>query len=214
MFRKDGDFATFEKVRHEALQLYQIELYAYQLMTTHWHLVIRPLIDGEMGRFYKWVCGPHTMRYNAHYHTAGKGHLYQGRFKSFPIQNDEHFFVACRYVERNALRAGIVSRAEDWRWGLLWRRQQSPEPEPKLLSRWPLSRLPSWVARVNEPLTDRELKTIRNCTQRGAPLGDEGLGRVDRAATGPRINNASPRSSQSPPNAKWKPKKRFDPFVF
>ena len=98
MFRKDGDFATFEKVLHEALQLYQIELYAYQLMTMHWHLVIRPLIDGEMGRFYKWVCGTHTMRYNAHYQNAGKGHLYQGRFKSFPIQDDEHFFVACRYV--------------------------------------------------------------------------------------------------------------------
>jgi len=129
MFRKVGGFAAFEKVLHEALQLYQIELYAYQLMTTHWHLVIRPLINGEMGRFRNWVYGTHTMRCNAHYHTAGKGHLYQGRFKSFPIQDDEHFFVACRYVKRNALRAGIVSRAEDWRWGSLWRWQQRPEPD-------------------------------------------------------------------------------------
>ena len=114
------------------------------------------------------------MRYNAHYHTTGKGHLYQGRFKSFPIQDDEHFFSVCRYVERNALRAGLVGRAEEWRRGSLWRWLQRPEPEPKLLSRWPISRLPNWVDRVNEPLTDNELKAIRNCVQRGSPLGDEG----------------------------------------
>ena len=68
------------------------------------------------------------MRYHAHYHTSGQGHVYQQRYKSFPIQDDAHFFVVCRYVERNALRAGLVSRAEDWRWGSLWRWRQSPEP--------------------------------------------------------------------------------------
>ena len=55
------------------------------------------------------------MRYHAHRHSTGKGHLYQGRFKSFPIQDDEHFLVVCRYVERNALRAGLVDHAEQWR---------------------------------------------------------------------------------------------------
>lgn len=174
IFRKTGDFVAFENVLHEALQLYKVELYAYQIMGTHWHLMLRPLVDGEMGRFCKWICGTHTMRHNAHYHMTGKGHLYQGRFKSFPIQDDEHFFVGCRYVERNALRAELVSRAEDWRWGSLWRWLQNPEPEPKLLSPWPIPRLPNWVDRVNEPLTDGELKAIRNCAQRGAPLGDEG----------------------------------------
>ena len=174
IFRKTGDFVAFEKVLHEALQLYKVELYAYQIMGTHWHLMLRPLVDGEMGRFCKWICGTHTMRHNAHYHMTGKGHLYQGRFKSFPIQDDEHFFVGCRYVERNARRAELVSRAEDWRWSSLWRWLQNPEPEPKLLSPWPIPRLPNWVDRVNEPLTDGELKAIRNCAQRGAPLGDEG----------------------------------------
>jgi hypothetical protein len=58
-----------------------------------------------MSRFMGWVGGTHTMRYHAHYHTSGLGHVYQQRYKSFPIQDDEHFFVVCRYVERNALRA-------------------------------------------------------------------------------------------------------------
>jgi len=118
-----------------------------------------------------WIGGTHTMRYHAHYHTSGMGHVYQQRFKSFPIQDDEHFFVVCRYVERNALQAGLVDQAEQWRWGSLWRWLQHAEPEPKLLSPWPLPRLPHWKARVNEPLTKQELDAVRISTQRGKPLG-------------------------------------------
>ena len=114
------------------------------------------------------------MRYHAHYHTSGYGHVYQQRYKSFPIQDDAHFFVVYRYVERNALRAGLVSSAEMWRWGSLWRWLQSPEPDPKVLSSWPIPRLSNWVARVNEPLTQAELDAVRLYAQRGRPLGDEG----------------------------------------
>ena len=91
-----------------------------------------------------------------------------------PSARDEHFFVVCRYVERNALRAELVDRAEDWRWGSLWRWQHRPEPDPKLLSPWPLARLPGWIDRVNEPLSKQELDAVRLSAQRGRPLGDEG----------------------------------------
>jgi putative transposase len=85
----------------------------------------------------------------------------------------EHFLVVCRYVERNAAGAGLVKRAEDWRWGSLWRWLPRPEPEPKLLSSWPIPRLPNWVDRVNEPLREKELEAVRRCAQRGCPLGEE-----------------------------------------
>ncbi len=100
-----------------------------------------------------------------------EGHVDRGRFKSFPVQDDDHFRVVCRYVERNALRAGLVARAEDWRWGSLWRWVQKIEPAPKLLSPWPLARLPNWVARVNEPLFEQELDAVRRCLRHGSPLG-------------------------------------------
>ena len=58
-----------------------------------------------MGRLLRWVTATHTQRYHAHYHTSGEGHLYQSRFKSFPVADDDHFLVVCRYVERNPLRA-------------------------------------------------------------------------------------------------------------
>ncbi|QDS92458.1 Transposase IS200 like protein [Roseimaritima multifibrata] len=174
IFKKELDYVAFEKILHEALAIHQIELYCFQLMPNHYHLVLRPLVDGEMSRFMGWVGGTHTMRYHSHYHTSGQGHLYQQRYKSFPIQDDDHFFVVCRYVERNALRAEMVVRAEDWRWGSLWHWLQKPPVEPKLLSPWPISRLPNWVDRVNEPLTQSELDAVRLSAQRGRPLGDEG----------------------------------------
>ncbi len=173
IFRKEEDFAAFERILHEGLEIHQVELYSYQLMSNHYHLVLRPLIDGEMSRFMGWIGGTHTMRYHAHYGTSGLGHVYQQRYKSFPIQDDHHFFVVCRYVERNALRANLVDRAENWSWGSLWRWRQRPEPDPRLLSPWPLPRLPNWVERVNEPLLKQELDAVRLSAHRGRPLGDE-----------------------------------------
>ena len=59
IFRKDADFSAFERILHEGLQIHQVELYSYQLMSNHYHLVLRPLIDGEMSRFkeHKKVAG-------------------------------------------------------------------------------------------------------------------------------------------------------------
>jgi putative transposase len=141
-------------------------------MPDHWHLVLRPDVDGEMSRFMRWVTATHTMRHHARYRTSGEGHLYQGRFKSFPIQDDHHFLTVCRYVERNALRTGLVRCAEDWRWSSLWRWLQPVEPAPALLSPWPIPRLPGWVDRVNQPLAELELAAVRRSAQRGTPFGE------------------------------------------
>lgn len=124
-----------------------------------------------MGRMLRWVTATHTQRYHAHYQTAGEGHLYQSRFKSFPVADDDDFLVVCRYVERNPLRASLVQRAEDWRYGSLWRSAQTVEPLPKLLSHWPIPRTPNWMERVNQPLSERELQTLRECVARGRPFG-------------------------------------------
>jgi putative transposase len=94
-------------------------------------------------------------------------------YQLMPIQDDDHFLLVCRYVERNALRAGLVRRAEDWRWGSLSRWLEEPEREPRLLSAWPIARSPRWTERVNRPLTAAELKAVRNSVNRRSPFGDE-----------------------------------------
>jgi putative transposase len=168
-------------------------------MPNHWHLVLRPNYDGAMSQFLRWITATHTMRYHAQYHTSGEGHIYQGRFKSFPIQNDEHFLTVCRYVERNALRAELVRRAEDWRWGSLWRWLQQTEPVPLLLSAWPIPRLPNWVERVNEPLTQREIDAVRRSAQRGSPFGESSW----IEATAKRLGLASTLRPRGRPNVRF-----------
>ena len=74
------------------------------------------------------------MRWHAHHHTEGTGHLYQGRFKTFPIEEDEHLLTVLRYVEGNALRANLCERAEDWRWCSLWRRKHASQEEGDFLA--------------------------------------------------------------------------------
>ena len=140
-------------------------------MSNHWHFVLWPKRDGELTEFLRWLTHTHTMRWHAHHGTGGTGHLYQGRFKAFPVQGDDHLFTVLRYVERNALRADLVSRAEDWRWSSLWRRQFGDVASRALLSDWPLPRPRNWVELVNRPQSEEELKALRRSVNRGTPFG-------------------------------------------
>lgn len=172
IFYKDGDYEAFLRVMGEGLGLYPVKLFAYTLMPNHWHMVLQPTEDGGMGRFLRWVTATHTLRYHAHYHTSGEGHLYQARFKSFPVESDSHFLVLCRYVERNPLRAGLVEHAEDWKYSSLWDWLQK-DSERQLLSPWPIPRTTNWAKRVNQALTEKELAAVRTCVQRGRPFGSD-----------------------------------------
>jgi putative transposase len=144
-------------------------------MPNHWNLVILPIQDGELSRFTGWLTLTHTQRWHAHRHSTGQGHdVYQGRFKSFPIQDDPHFLTAGRYVERNALRANLVAKAQDWKWSSLWRWKRGNAKEKSILSTWPVRRTPNWLDYVNEPQTELELAAIRRSVKRGCPLGVQG----------------------------------------
>jgi len=172
LFHKDEDFAAFLRVLGEGLKRYPVDLLTYCLMDNHWHLVVRPRTDESLGRLMGWVGVTHVRRHHEHYRTRGGGHLYQGRFKSFPVQEDRHFLTLCRYVEANAVRAGVVKRAEDWRWGGHYGRQRGGEALP--LARWPVDRPRNWLALLNDPLDKKELEGVRASVNRGRPLGDKG----------------------------------------
>ena len=171
VFHKGGDYAAFEKVLGEAAEEMPMRLLAYCLMPNHWHLVLWPTADGDLWRYLHWVTLTHIRRYHEHYHCTGYRPLYQGRYRPFPVQENEHFYAVCRYVERNALRAAMVAHAEAWQWSSLWRRaQQMVTP---WLSEWPLARPADWLVRVNTPETDAELEALRRSARRGSPFGEE-----------------------------------------
>jgi putative transposase len=87
------------------------------------------------------------------------------------VQSDEHFLTVCRYVERNALRANLVERAEDWRWGSLWARRAKEPGEWPPLTAWPIDRPRDWAARVNRPFGAGEEEAVLRSIRRGQPYG-------------------------------------------
>ena len=171
IFEKDADYAAFERVLVEVQERLPMRLLSWCLMPNHWHLVLWPREDGELSEYMRLLTLTHTQRWHAHRKSGGTGHLYQGRFKSFPVQSDRYLLVVCRYVERNALRANLVRRAESWRWGSLWHHHRASPLGHSLLSDWPIDRPRDWAAYVNRPETPAELEALRRSVQRGAPYG-------------------------------------------
>ena len=112
LFEKEQRLRGVRALLDEALEKHPTRLLAYAIMPNHWHLLLWPRQDGELTDFLRWLTHTHTMRWHAHHGTGGTGHFYQGRFKSFPIQHNEHYYTVARYVEQNALRAGLVERAK------------------------------------------------------------------------------------------------------
>ncbi|MBN1341599.1 MAG: transposase [Phycisphaerae bacterium] len=107
LFKKDEDYASFTNVLDEASERVPMRVVAYCLMPNHWHLVLWPRHDGDLARYMQWLTTTRMRRWHAHHGTRGTGPLYQGRYKSFPIQDDRHFLIVSRYVERNPLRANL-----------------------------------------------------------------------------------------------------------
>ena len=134
-----------------------MRILGYCLMPNHWHFVLWPENDGDLGRFMQRLTITHVTCRRRHYNMVGYGHMYQGRFKSFPVETDDYFYQVMRYTERNGLRANLVARAEDWPWGSLWIRQFGSAERRAMLSDWPMPRPRSWVDYVNQPASDAEL---------------------------------------------------------
>jgi putative transposase len=169
LFETDAEYAAFLQVLEEGLQIAPIRILAYCLMPNHWHLVVWPSDDEQLSEYMKWVSATHATRWHKAHGTTGRGALYQGRFKSFPVQEDNYFYTLCRYVERNALRARLVQVAENWRWSSLWQRLQSRADLS--LNTWPLPMPTNWVEWVNQPQTEAELNRVRHSILHNTPLG-------------------------------------------
>jgi len=144
----------------------------------------------------RWLTATHTQRWHAHYHTTETGAVYQGRFKSFPIQEDDQFLTVCRYVERNALRADLVTRAERWRWCSLWHRINASTEFT--VSAWPVPVGQQWLQHVNDPQTEAELEGVRRAVARGMPFGDP----TWQAKTAERLGIESPLRPRGRPRKK------------
>ena len=168
IFDKEPDYLAFEKVLAQTLAMIPVRLLGYCLMPNHWHLVLWPRQDGELGRFMQRLTITHVRRWHEHRHSVGGGHVYQGIYKSFPIQSDGHLLTVLRYVESNALRAGLVRRAERWAWSSLSGRNGAQQ----MLSEWPVERPRDWVGIVND-VPEKEVEAVRASLAKSRPFGTD-----------------------------------------
>ncbi|MCK5172905.1 MAG: transposase [Planctomycetes bacterium] len=171
IFRKDGDFRAFERIIAEALDRFSMRLCGYCIMGNHWHMLLWPLEDGDLSEFMQWLTLTHTQRWHVSHGTVGVGHLYQGRYKSFPIQSDEHYLAVMRYIEANPLRAGIVNSADDWPWSSLAIRHGSVKEIA--LSSGPKALPRNWPQLVGRTVAAKETQKLENCIKRGSPYGSK-----------------------------------------
>ena len=174
LFDKPADYDAFEKAVADTLESRPMRILGYCIMPNHWHLILHPEHDGDLAAFMQKLTITHVRRWLEHRHAVGSGHVYQGRYKSFPVEADEHLFALLRYVERNPLRAGLVKAAQDWRWSSL--RSRLPKPPAvafPLLSPLPIDLPRNWVGRVNQPESQKELDALRQSVTRSRPFGGE-----------------------------------------
>jgi putative transposase len=141
------------------------------LMPNHFHFVLRPSEDGQLAEFMRLGTVTHSVRWHWQRGSQGGGCVYQGRYRAFPIQTERYFLNACSYVEGNALRSSLVSRAEDWEWSSLSARRKNFHILP--LHEWPILRPDGWAEFVNQRHSAEELSAITRCLAHSTPLGDE-----------------------------------------
>ncbi len=169
IFHTDKDYQDFEVLLKEIKGTYDMRILAYALMPNHWHLVLYPKKDKDMSTSLQWLTTTHAVRQRTKKKTIGYGHFYQGRYKSFVIEADRHLLSVLKYVERNPVRARLVKKVEDWKWGSAFHRKARRKD---LLADMPVNLPSDYKEWVNIPEPAEELKAIRHSLDKGVPYGE------------------------------------------
>lgn len=171
VFREPADYEDFFCLLAEAMERVPMRILAVALMRNHFHLVLWPIEGVQLSAYMSWLMNAQIRRLQKRHGTIGSGHVYQGRYRNFLVQEDMHLYRVLRYVEANPLRAGVVERAEKYRWSSLSRRWTPDGRE--YLSPWPIAKPEDWQRYVNEQIDWQELGSLRCSANRGTPFGDK-----------------------------------------
>jgi putative transposase len=159
VFHKSQDYEAFFSLLSAAKARHPVKLFGFCLMPNHFHFVLEPAHQTALSQFRQWLLTSHVGRYHKRY--GGSGHIWQGRFKSFPVQR-EHLITVLRYVLENPVRAGLSGSAKEWKWSSLQR--------PELVDPWPVDD-ESQLAQLEEPVGQQQLSFVRECVNRQRPFG-------------------------------------------
>ena len=167
VFHKDGDYRAFIDLMLHAREKHPIRIYAWCLMPNHFHLLVQPEQADQLNKYMQWLMTSHVRRYHSHYKSSG--HVWQGRYKSFIVQNDDYLLTVTRYIEANPVRSGLSATAVQWPWSSHKSRSDATENNHPDALPFPLPE--DWEAYVDTPLTDKEIEKLRNSVNRQTPFG-------------------------------------------
>ncbi|MCF7957019.1 MAG: transposase [Phycisphaerae bacterium] len=169
IFKKDLDFIAFENILAEGIDRYGMRICGYCIMSNHWHMLLWPSTDDTMPNFMHWVTVTHTRRWHTAHGTTGIGHVYQGRYKSFPVQKNRHYLKTLRYIEANPINASMVESAAEWPWSSIAHRKGIEKPFE--LDPGPVQLPENWLEIVDKPLKDQDNAQLKTCIKKGCPFG-------------------------------------------
>jgi putative transposase len=169
ILHKPQDFRAFLGLMSEATEHVPMRILSYCVMRNHFHLVLWPFAGKDLSAYMQWLMNAQIRIYLSHYPPASPGHIYQGRFKNSLVQSDVSLLNVMRYVEANPVAAGIVQRAEHYKWSSASTLVNAPG-RPRLTD-GPVAKPANWLEWVNSPAPEEELHRIRTSIRRGAPYG-------------------------------------------
>jgi putative transposase len=184
-FFTERDYAAYLNALRDACVYCSVQVHAYVLMTNHVHLLVTPFVPNAVSRVLQSV-GARYVRYIND--TRGRsGTLWEGRYRACLVSDDRYVLAACRYIDLNPVRAGIVTDPPAYRWssyGVLAGHRSDPwlVPHPTLLQ---LGKVPgtAYAAWCASAIADDELARIRDATRRERPFGDDAFRRRWEAST-------------------------------
>jgi putative transposase len=163
VFHDRADYEAFVDLLRRAKERSGVRVYAFCLMPNHFHAVVEPLQESALSELMQWWLTSHVRQH--HRRHRGSGHVWQGRFKAFLVEGDEHFLTVVRYVLTNPARARLARRTREWRWS-------SARP-PEWLDAWPVAAPRGWQRWLDTAVTAAELAKARTSVVRQAPFGSE-----------------------------------------
>jgi len=162
IFNAPRDYQSFLDILADAKEETGMRILAFDAMPNHWHLSLYPRNDGDLGIFMHRLTNAHTRRVHAETGTTGTGPLYQGRYKSFIIEDDAHLLTVIKYIERNPVRAKLVQRCEEWRWGSAWLRTHGDTNAiARFIDEPPIDLPKQYLRWINAPDKEDDLARLR-----------------------------------------------------
>ncbi len=174
VFRDDEDRNRYLALMKEYSNKCGLRIWAYCLMGNHIHFVAVPQSSDSMARTFNQAHMCYSQYFNRR--TGRRGHLWQGRFYSCPL-DETHHYAAVRYVENNPVRAGLVRRGEDYSWSSALSHVAGIS-DPILSHDLPLLReISDWREYLSISDEEAMIEYVRECTVTGRPAGSDSFTR-------------------------------------